>query len=192
VEAFVQNLDAISSCTPRGFNSKTTIADHLLRRDFMRRCRFTRTTPLIAGLIVSLLFAIVAVPLGAQPAHQPHPYYDVTKEVTLKGTVTEVLARPSAGMIAGSHLLLATESGAVDASLGKWGLQGKGALSVATGTQVEVTGVMKTLKDKQIFVARTVAVGRQVYTLRNRHGVAVSPQSRQRSAQKSAEKGESL
>jgi hypothetical protein len=159
----------------------------------MRRICLMKPTRLIAGgLLAGLLFAILAIPLGAETAPKPRPYYDVTKEVTLNGTVSSVLKRASAGMIAGSHLMLATASGEVDASLGKWGLQGKGALSVTPGERVEVTGVMKTLKDKEVFVARTVKVGGQVYTMRNRHGVPVSPQSRERASQKAAQKGVSL
>ena len=37
----------------------------------MRRTRFTKPFPLIAGLFSGLLFAILAVPLGAQPAPKP-------------------------------------------------------------------------------------------------------------------------
>lgn len=158
----------------------------------MRRTCFKKPTRMIAGLLTGLLIAIVAVPLGAQPASETHPYYDKAQEVTLTAMVSSVLARPEPGMIAGSHLLLATSSGTVDASLGRFGLEGKGALSIATGEQVEVTGVMKTLKNKQVFVARTVKARGQVYTMRNEHGIQVSPQSRQRAGQKTAQKGEWL
>jgi|HubBroStandDraft_1064217.scaffolds.fasta_scaffold601578_1 DNA/RNA endonuclease YhcR with UshA esterase domain len=165
----------------------------------MRRIRLTKPTPVIAGLLIGLLFAILAVPLGAQPASAVQPYYDIAREVTLSGTVSSVFKKAPAGMTVGSHLMLATSSGTVDASLGRWGMEGKGALSVATGQHVEVTGVMKTYKDRELFVARTVKVGGQVYTMRNQHGIAVSPQSRARAGQKTAaltsraaKKGESL
>ena len=52
--------------------------------------------------------------------------YDASREVTLSGTVSSVLAKPSKGMIMGSHLLLATPSGPVDASVGRFGLRGRG------------------------------------------------------------------
>jgi hypothetical protein len=116
--------------------------------------------------------------------------YDVSQEVTLTGTVSSVLAKPSAGMIIGSHLLLATPSGPVDASLGRFGLRGKGALSVSAGQRVEVTGVMKTIKDRQVFLARTVKVGDEVYTVRNKHGFPVPPQARERANHSNA--GDSL
>ena len=115
------------------------------------------------------------------------PGYDISKEVTFSGTVSSVLTKHSPGMIMGSHLLLATISGPVDASLGVLGLRGRGALSVAAGQQVEVTGVMKTIQDKQVLLTRSVKVGGQVYTMRNEHGVPVPPQARAR-----AQKGESL
>jgi hypothetical protein len=159
----------------------------------MRRCVARGSTRLVAGgLLAGLLFAIVTLPLTAQPAREAHPFYDITKEVTISGAVSSVLPRHSAGTIPGAHLLLATASGEVDASLGRWGLQGKGALSVRVGQQVELTGIMKMIREKQVFVARTVKVGSRVYTIRNQHGIAVSPQARGRIAHQTGQKAETL
>ena len=152
----------------------------------------TNPTRIFPGVIVGLLLAILAVPLSAQLATHPSPFYDITKEVTLSGTVSSVLAQPLPEMIAGTHVVFATETGVVDASLGRWGLQGKGALSVVPGQQVEVTGVMKSLKGQQVFIARSVKSAGQVYMMRNEHGVPVSPQTRERASQKTAQKGGSL
>ena len=153
---------------------------------------FTNPTRIIPGLLAVLLFAILAIPLSAQSRIHPSPFYDVTREVTLSGTVSSVLTQASPGTIAGPHLLFATEAGVVDASLGRWGLQGKGALSVVPGQQVEVTGVMKSLKGQQVFIARAVKAGGQIFMMRNEHGVPVSPQARERASQKTAQKGGSL
>jgi len=151
---------------------------------------------LFAGLCVLALLSLISLlrPVQAQTAavatRTAGPFsYDVSHEVTLNGTVSSVLTNPSAGMIWGSHLLLATTSGPVDASLGTFGLRGKGAVSVAAGQQVEVTGVMKTIKDKQVFLVRTVKAGGQVYTIRNEHGFPVSPQARERASRKTAGEG---
>jgi hypothetical protein len=152
---------------------------------------------LFAGLCALALLTLIS-PLTAQAqakgaeTRKAEPYYDVAKEITLTARVSSVLKRPSAGMIAGSHLLLATGYASVDASLGRWGLQGKGALPAYVGEQVEVTGVMKTLKNKEVFVVRSVKVGSSVYAIRNQRGIMVSPQSRERASIKSAQKGESL
>jgi hypothetical protein len=148
---------------------------------------------LFAGLYALAIISLISLqlPVQAQTAERSvGPFsYDASKEVTLNGTVLSVLAKPSPGMVMGSHLLLTTPSGPVDASLGRFGLMGKGALSVAPGQQVEVTGVMKTVKDKQVFLARTVKVGSEVYTIRNEHGFPVSPQARERANRKTAGEG---
>ncbi|MGB0039441.1 MAG: hypothetical protein WBQ00_11110 [Terriglobales bacterium] len=117
--------------------------------------------------------------------------YDVRDEVTVPGTVTSIVTKAAPGMIAGSHLLLATSSGPVDASLGRFGLHGYGAASVAAGQQIEVTGVMRTIEDKHLFLVRTLKVGGEVYTIRNQHGVQLSPQARERAEQKTGQTGES-
>jgi hypothetical protein len=88
-------------------------------------------------------------------------------------------------------MLLATLSGPVDASLGRFGLRGNGAVSIAAGQQIEATGVMKTIRDKRFFLVRTMKVGDEVYTIRNEHGFPVSPRARERAGQKADQKVES-
>jgi hypothetical protein len=117
--------------------------------------------------------------------------YNFTEEITLTGTVSSVLAKAAPGTIVGFHLLLATLSGPVDASLGRFGLPGNGAVSVRAGQQIEATGVMKTIKEKTFFLVRTMKVGNEVYTIRNQHGFPVSPQARERVGQKADEKAAS-
>jgi hypothetical protein len=129
-----------------------------------------------------LCMSVAHAQSSAVVAKTPGPLaYNVSNETTLKGTVSSVLAKPSAhsGMILGAHLLVTTSSGTVDASLGRFALKGKGALSVAPGASVAITGVMKTINSKQVFLARTVSVGEQVYTIRNQRGIALSAEARQ-------------
>ncbi len=118
------------------------------------------------------------------------PRYEMTAEVTLHGRVSSVLTTAAPGMIPGAHLLLATPSGSVDASLGRYGLRGRGAVSVASGQKIDATGVIKTMNNRTVFLVRTLKVGDEVYRLRSEHGVLLSPQARQRSAQKIAQNGE--
>jgi hypothetical protein len=155
----------------------------------MRRMCLIKPTPLIAGLLTGLLFAIVAIPLSAATVKaEPHPFYDVTKEVTLSGPISGIYKKPAAGLIPGAHVMLQTGSGTVDASLGRWGLLGSPA--IANGEQVTVRGVMKTIRNKEVFFVRTMEVGGHTYNIRNQHGVPLYP--RERATQKTAQKGVSL
>jgi len=147
----------------------------------MRHSPFISSTLLAAGLLTGLLFAILVVPLNADDSHS---WYDASEEVTFSGTVSSVLDKPEPGMIWGSHLMVETPFGRLDASLGGFGLEDKDALSVTPGQQIELTGVMMTVRDKEVFVVRSVRANGKTYTMRNEHGIEVSPQARERAAQK--------
>src|ERR1700691_5191074 len=90
----------------------------------MRRSRVTQAVPLIAGLLLSLLLATLAVPLGAQPASTTPvakgfgPVYDAAHEITLDGTIQNVISKHVTGSPAGMHLLVAGQHGVVDAHVG--------------------------------------------------------------------------
>ena len=146
-----------------------------------------------AGLLSLLLpsTAVLAQTRTAE-ARPAEPYYNIADEVTLRGTVSSVLTRSSSGMIPGAHIFLAIAAGAVDASLGRFGLRGRGALSVATGDEVEVTGVMKTRRGMQVLVVRSVKKRGQLYAMRNEHGIPVPPQARERAGRKNAQFGRGL
>jgi hypothetical protein len=67
----------------------------------MRHSHFISSIPLIAGLLTGLLFAILVVPLNADDSDSR---YNISKEVTLSGTVSSVLYKPAPGMISWSRL----------------------------------------------------------------------------------------
>jgi hypothetical protein len=128
--------------------------------------------------VLALAFCMSALPLPAQTSDvstqtTAHPWYDIAKEVTLTGTVISVEKTPARGTatLIGSHLMIQTNVGPVDASLGSYALKGKGALSVSTGDSVRVNGVMKTVQGKQVFIARVVTTNGHAYVLRNEHGM---------------------
>jgi len=147
--------------------------------------------PLSIGLctVLALLLISFQRPIQAQTTRAQTT---ADAEVTLTGTVQSVLVKGAPGMIVGSHLLLATPNGTVDASLGRFALQGEGAVSVATGQQIEAIGVMKRIKDKAVFLVRSMKVGGDVFTIRNKHGFPVSPQARKRASQTTGGNEESL
>jgi hypothetical protein len=141
--------------------------------------------------LVLLSLFLFQTPIQAQTAVRSEGTfrYDASREVKINGIVASVLTKNTPGMIMGSHLMLTTASGLVDTSLGAFGLRGKGALSVTAGKQVEVTGVMKTIRGRQVFLARTVSSGGKSYAIRNVHGIPVSPQARARASRKTAGEG---
>lgn len=129
------------------------------------------------GVVALLAISALAVPVQAQTATgvkaHPTPFYDATKEVTLQGTVENVLRTSSRGTMPGGHVMLATGAGTVDTSVGPFAFKGYRPLSVAPGDSVSVVGVMKTLRGNEVFLVRTVKVGDEEYKIRNEHGVAL-------------------
>jgi hypothetical protein len=141
---------------------------------------------LLVSLMGQLPAQTAAVTTGAA-----RPFaYDPSEEVTFSGTASSVLQNASAEMIPGAHLLITTLSGPLDASLGTFAFRGKGALVVSVGQQVEITGVVKTVKDKPVLLVRTVKVGGHIYPIRNEHGVQLSPPAREHASLENAQKGE--
>jgi len=132
------------------------------------------------GLVALLAVSALAVPVTAQTAtgvKKAHltPFYDATKEVTLQGTVENVLRTAPRGMLPGAHVMLATSFGVLDTHLGPFAFKGFNPLNVEPGSRVEVVGVIKTIRSNQVFLARTITVGDQEYKIRNEHGVILLP-----------------
>jgi hypothetical protein len=151
----------------------------------------------VFGPFVVLAVCLFALPIRAQTTETTtktagHPWYDMSKEVTLTGTVSSVVKSPTREMklVMGSHLMLETSSGAVDASLGKYAMRGEGALSVTTGERVQVTGIMKTVGDKQVFFARVVLANGHAYAIRNEHGFQVASRARKGATNSTAKGGQ--
>lgn len=136
----------------------------------------------IIQFLAFLLFAWAAVPAGAQstskpaPVH-PAPLYDVSKEVTLQGTVSNVVTKPGTGMLLGNHLIVGTAQGAVDAHVGR-ALEGKNPIKVKSGDAVKLTGVMATIQHNQVFLVRSVEDNGTTYAVRSDHGLLLKPANR--------------
>jgi hypothetical protein len=96
--------------------------------------------------------------------------YDVSKEVTLNATVLSVPSKTSHGSILGSGFMLQTAAGAIEGMLTYSALNGDGALSITAGEHVQVTGIMTTKNNTQVFVIRTIQLGGHTYTIRNERG----------------------
>jgi len=141
----------------------------------MRRTRFTKPIPLIAGLLASLLFAIAVVPLGAETAPKTRVGkgfgvpYNAAHEITLNGNVEQVISKRTVGSPLGMRLLVSGPKGLVVAHVGPFLTKAeKNALH--TGTPVRIVGSMAVVHGKSYLLARELSVGGTTVKLRNAHG----------------------
>jgi hypothetical protein len=147
----------------------------------MRRRRSTKPI-LIAGLLGGLLFAILAVPLGAQPttttarAAQGLGRYDSAREVTISGDIQAASAKHVKGLPVGMRVTVAGEKGTVTAHLGPY-LRKEVSDSLHIGTPVEIVGATVTFHGKSYFLARTVSVGGKTITVRGKYGMLRRPEA---------------
>lgn len=138
------------------------------------------------SLLVFVALCFFPAPADAQSAEAavkaaPAPRYDIAREVTLVGTLNAVVTKttPEMNMLGGSHLIIETAAGKIDASLGAYRMTGNDALAPEHGSRIQVTGVMSAIRGQQVFVTRLVVAGNRVYKIRNEHGFVISPVARQ-------------
>ena len=134
------------------------------------------------GLLTLMAFSVFTVPSQAAAATKkititPKHTYDVSKEVTLTGTVSSVVKKPTAGMFLGTHLMLATPKGPVDAHIGSYPGRDKRLDTISQGQTVKAVGMMRKTKLGEVFIVRTVQADGQTYTVRNQKGFFVGPSS---------------
>lgn len=154
----------------------------------MRRTCFTNPTPLIAGLLFGLLFAILAVPLSASSAATPqHPVviYDKAHEITITGTVQQAVAKAPKGSPVGLHLMVAGPEGTVDAHLGPY-MTKETREALHTGTPVQIVGAIEKTHGKSILLAREVMIGGQTITVRSKSGLLLVQGDKTKHQQKNA------
>jgi hypothetical protein len=144
-----------------------------------------------------LALCLFVLPIQAQTSETitkstVRPWYDIAKEVTVTGTVSSVLTKstPEVRTSGGTHLIVETSSGRVDASMGKFATKGHGALSVTAGERVQLTGVMKTLGGQQVFITRLVLANGKLYKIRNEYGFSYRPASRNASTKAESKGGQ--
>lgn len=140
--------------------------------------RHMKPTRPLAWLLLGLLSATFAVNLGAQTTPdataRPRPSvgYDKAREITVTGTVQEVVAKSSPGSPVGLHILIAGSGGIVDAHIGPY-LAKDAQDALHTGLPVQIVGAMETLHGKNLLLARQLIFGGRMITVRNENGFLV-------------------
>jgi len=155
----------------------------------MRRSFFTKPIRMIAGLCTVLFFAISAIPLSAQPgdAHSQVPVlgYDKAHEITLNGTVNELVTSPGPGSPAGLHVLVNAPEGMVDTHLGPY-MTKQTQEVLKAGTPVQIVGAFEKVHGKEYLLARQVIFSGRLVTVRNLSGFLKQGQSERASRRRGA------
>jgi hypothetical protein len=98
--------------------------------------------------------------------------YDLAKEVKIEGVIEKIDAT-SANTPMGTHILVQTPQGDVDAHLG-FGQAAKPArLGIEEGQNVTIIGMMSNVGDTQVLLARLLTTPNRIFVLRNEHGIPV-------------------
>ncbi len=150
----------------------------------MRHFPCARLSGLVARLLAGMLFAtvIVIVPLGAHAASATRPapgarlVYDAAHEITLEGTIQQVVTKHTVGSPAGMHLLVAGPEGLTDAHVGPFLTKSTKAALVA-GMPVKIVGSTSMLHGKSYLLARQLTVGEKTVTVRSKRGIMMPPHS---------------
>ena len=130
---------------------------------------FRTLTQLISTLLV-LCVPIVFAQRGG--GHQKHTrIYDPKTEVTVKGSVEEVLQYSGKGSSTGTHLMLNSSEGSLDVHLGPSWFLSQQKIEFTKGNEIEVTGAKVKVNGKVTVIAREIKKDEKVITLRNAQGV---------------------
>lgn len=132
----------------------------------------------LAGLLPGVLMACLAIPASAQSAAEANPArgfmqsYDAAHELTVTGTVQEVVTKHAVGSPAGMHLIVSGSQGTVDAHVGPF-LSKDVKEALHTGLPIQIVGAMETLHGKQFLLARQLIFGGRMVTVRSKNGFLV-------------------
>ena len=98
--------------------------------------------------------------------------YDLSKEIKIQGTIQKIETAGSTAPI-GTHILIQTSQGVVDAQLGFGSAAAPANLGVSEGQSVTVVGMMQTLDGNSVMLARVLTTSSRVFVLRSERGIPV-------------------
>ncbi len=137
--------------------------------------RLLRLNRFAHSLTVVLLFSIGA---GAQQKAQRVPQqrrsYDLSREISLQGTVVNFMQDAAAPPL-GPHVVVQTASGQIDVHLGDARLLQAHEFSLAAGDSIRVIGENVPYGTSTQFFARIIQKGNQTLALRSVRGFPLRP-----------------
>ena len=75
----------------------------------------------------------------------------------------------------GTHLMVSTSKGTIDAHIGGFVLRGSHPYAPAAGQSVKLVGVMTTINHKNVFLTRTIETGNRTVQVRTERGFLIVP-----------------
>jgi hypothetical protein len=123
-----------------------------------------------------MLLALTTIPARAQAAAAMNPTpgpisaYNAAHEITVNGTVQEVVTKRTVGSPAGMHLIVTGATGTVDAQVGSF-LSKQVREALHTGLPIQIVGAMETFHGKQYLLARQLKYGGITVQTRSANGV---------------------
>ena len=114
----------------------------------------------------------VASSAGDATTNTMAPVYDVTKEVKVQGTIQKIDDAGTSGP-SGTHIMVQTAQGVVDAHLGFGAASKPEYLGIAQGQSVTLTGMMQSFDGANVLMARILTTSNHIFVLRNEHGIPV-------------------
>jgi hypothetical protein len=169
----------------------------------MRRTCLTKPSRMMVGLLTGMLFAVITLQPSAQTAADSRAQrslisaYDKAHEITLNGTVSEVVTKHVAGTPFGMHLMVAGPEGMVDAHVGPY-LTKDAQEALHAGLPVQIVGAVEEHNGKSFLLARQLIFEGRTVTVRSENGFLVRARasrvarSRPDKTTKTTQKGESL
>ena len=145
------------------------------------------TTTLMLASALSFCLSVSAQQ-SAQPDARRVQSYDLSREVSLIGTVVKYDTASSVPPI-GAHLTLQTASGQVEVHLGNAKVLLANHLELNPGDSVRIIGEDLTFGSGTVFAARIVQKGTQAVAVRNTKGYLLTPASTLTPEQKQALRG---
>jgi len=107
----------------------------------------------------------------APPSQFPVPY-DVSKEIKIQGTIQQIDTSNDRTPV-GTHVLLQTSSGVVDAHLGPLNKASLNALQLSVGESLTLTGMNESTSSGTVMLVRILTTPSRVVILRSEHGFPV-------------------
>jgi hypothetical protein len=143
----------------------------------------------ILALILALLLCCSAVAQqSAQPDLRRLMTYDVSRELSLVGTVVKFDPASSVAPM-GAHLLVQTSSGSMDVHLGDGKVLRASHMDLNAGESVRIVGESMALGNGTFFAARIIQKGTQAVAVRNTKGFPLTTASTLSQSQKDALRG---